>query len=109
MPAWFAIAAPYIPEIIKIARPLFTRNTAKEKSIEVVSQQIAELQTAAIQNAESIKIIASEMQHTIEALQKGSAALEKSLDRVRVLLVISITVSALAFCVAVYALRPFGL
>lgn len=34
MSAWFAIAAPYIPEIIKIARPLFTRNNPKEKSIE---------------------------------------------------------------------------
>lgn len=104
MPAWFAIAAPYIPEIIKIARPLFTRNNAKEKSIEVVAQQIAELQTAAIQNAESIKIIASEMQHTIEALQTGAAKLEKQLELARILLVISTTVSVLAFCIAVYAL-----
>jgi hypothetical protein len=104
MPAWFAIAAPYIPEIIKIARPLFTRNSAKEKSIEVVAQQIAELQTSAIQNAESIKIIASEMQHTIEALQSGAAILEKKLELARILLVISLTVSVLAFCVAVYAL-----
>jgi hypothetical protein len=104
MPAWFAIAAPYIPEIIKIARPLFTRNSAKEKSIEVVTQQIAELQTSAIQNAESIKIIASEMQHTIEALQSGAAILEKKLELARILLVISLTVSVLAFCVAVYAL-----
>jgi ABC-type hemin transport system substrate-binding protein len=103
MPAWFAIAAPYIPEIIKIARPLFTRNNPKEKSIEVVGQQIAELQTAAIQNAESIKLLATEMQHTIEALQKASTELEKKLDRARVLLIISVTTSVLAFCVAIYS------
>ena len=103
MSAWFAIAAPYIPEIIKIARPLFTRNNPKEKSIEVVTQQIAELQTAAIQNAESIKLLATEMQRTIEVLQKVSAELEKKLDRARVVLIVTITISVLAFCVAIYS------
>ena len=104
MAGWFAIAAPYIPEIIKIARPLFTRNSSKEKSLDIVAQQIVELQTAAIQNAESTKIIASEMQHTIEALQSGAIKLEKKLEQARMLLIISITVSVLAFCVAVFAL-----
>ena len=104
MPAWFAIAAPYIPEIIKIARPLFTRGNPKEKSIEVAAQQIAELQTSAIQNSESIKLLATEMQHTIEALQKGAAELEKKLDHARMLLIITATVSILSFCIAVYAL-----
>ena len=103
MSAWFAIAAPYIPEIIKIARPLFTRNNPKEKSIEVVTQQITELQTAAIQNAESIKLLATEMQRTIEVLQKVSAELEKKLDRARVVLIVTITISVLAFCVAIYS------
>ena len=104
MSAWFAIAAPYIPEIIKIARPLFTRGNPQEKSIEVMTQQIAELQTAAIQNAESIKLLASEMQHTIEALQSGSAKLENKLELARTLLIISATISILAVCIAAYAL-----
>ena len=104
MAGWLAIAAPYIPEIIKIARPLFTRNSSKEKSLDIVAQQIAELQTATIQNAESIKIIASEMQHTIEALQSGAGKLEKKLEQARMLLIIAVTVSVLSFCVAVFAL-----
>lgn len=104
MPAWFAIAAPYIPEIIKLARPLFTRGNAQEKSAEVMTQQIAELQAAALQNAESIKLLATEMQQTIEALQSGAASLEKKLERARVLLIISTTISVLAFCIAAYAL-----
>jgi hypothetical protein len=104
MPTWFAIAAPYIPEIIKIARPLFTRNSSHEKSIEVVAQQIAELQTATIQNAESIKIIASEMQRTIDALQTAAAKLEAKLEKARKLLIVSSTVSVLAICLAAYAL-----
>ena len=104
MPGWFALAAPYIPEIIKIARPLFTRASSQEKSGEVVAQQIAELQTAATQNAESIKLLATEMQHTIDALQSGAAVLEKKLDFARVLLIISTTISILAFGIAAYAL-----
>ena len=104
MSAWFAIAAPYIPEIIKIARPLFTRGNPEKKTIEVAAQQIAELQTAAIQNSESIKLLATEMQHTLEALQKGAAELEKKLDRARTLLIVATTVSVLAFGTAVYAL-----
>jgi len=104
MPAWFAIAAPYIPEIIKIARPLFTRGNPQQKSVEVAAQQIAELQTAATQNAESIKLLATEMQHTIEALQKGAEELERKLDRARTILIVSTTVSVLAFCMALYAL-----
>ena len=104
MSAWFALAAPYIPEIIKIARPLFTRGNPKDESLELATQQIAELQTAAIQNAESIKLLATEMQHTLEALQKGASVLEVKLDHARTLLVISATVSVLAFCIAIYAL-----
>lgn len=104
MAAWFAIAAPYIPEIIKIARPLFTRGNMKEKSAEIMSQQIVELQTAATQNSESIKLLATEMQHTIEALQRGSTELEKKLERARNLLIVSTTISVLAFSVALYAL-----
>lgn len=104
MSAWLAIAAPYIPEIIKLARPLFTRNNPEQKTIEVAAQQIAELQTAAIQNSESIKLLATEMQHTLEALQQGAAELEKKLERARTLLIVSVTISVLAFAVAIYAL-----
>ena len=104
MAGWLALAVPYIPEIIKIARPLFTRASPQEKSAEVMSQQIAELQSAATQNADSIKLLASEMQHTIDALQTGAAELEKKLERAGVLLIISTIISVLALCAAAYAL-----
>ena len=104
MAGWLALAVPYIPEIIKIARPLFTRGNPQEKSAEVIAQQIAELQTAVIQNSESIKLLATEMQHTIDALQTGAADLERKLDRAGVLLIISTIISVLALGVAAYAL-----
>jgi hypothetical protein len=104
MAGWLALAVPYIPEIIKIARPLFTRGNPQEKSAEVIVQQIAELQTAVIQNSESIKLLATEMQHTIEALQAGATELERKLDRAGILLIFSTIISVLALGVAAYAL-----
>ena len=104
MAGWLALAVPYIPEIIKIARPLFTRASPQEKSAEVMAQQIAELQTAVIQNSESIKLLATDMQRTIEALQAGASELEMKLERAGILLIISTTISVLAVCVAAYAL-----
>ena len=104
MAGWLALAVPYIPEIIKIARPLFTRGNPQEKSAEVIAQQIAELQSAVIQNSESIKLLATEMQLTIEALQTGAAELEKKLERAGVLLFISTIISVLALGAAAYAL-----
>lgn len=102
MAAWYTLAAPYLPDIIKLALPLFTRTKA-EKSPEVIAQQIGELQNAALQNADSIKLIATEMQQTIEALQAGAQQLERRLVRAQLLAVIAATVAALAFGVAVYA------
>ena len=109
MPGWFSIAAPYLADIISVARPLFTRSKdnekiPEEKSREIAAQQIAELQSAAAQNSESVKKLAIEMQKTIDALQLGAATLERKLWLVQTLAVVAITAAALAFIVAMYAL-----
>lgn len=104
MAAWLAFAVPYIPDVIKLAMPLFTRSKPQEKSPDVVAQQITELQDAATQNAEAIKTLTTEMQKTIDALQLGAESLTKELRLARTLSIVAATVAALAFCVAAYAL-----
>jgi len=104
MAAWFSLAAPYLPDIIQLALPLFTRTKTQEKIPETVVQQIAELQNAATQNADSIKLLATEMQKTIEALQVGATVLEKKLNRALLLAIIASTTALLAFATAAYAL-----
>jgi hypothetical protein len=109
MAAWFALAAPYLPDIIQLALPLFTRTKAQEKTPElhsqqVIVQQITELQNAATQNADSIKLLATEMQKTIEALQVGATILEKKLNRALLLAIVASTTALLAFAIAAYAL-----
>jgi hypothetical protein len=105
MAAWFALAAPYLPDIIQLALPLFTRAKAQEKVPEVVVQQITELQNAATQNADSIKLLATEMQKTIDVLQVGATLLERKLQRTQLLAVVASTAAVLAFLIAVYALN----
>lgn len=104
MPAWYALAAPYLPDIIKLTLPLFTRVKSQDKVPDVVAQQITELQNAALQNADSIKLMATEMQKTIDALQVGAALLERRLQRAQLLATVATTIAVLAFGVAIYAL-----
>lgn len=105
---WITIAAPYVPEIIRAARPLFTRTPPVDNThqirLDVVIAQIAELQNAADQNADSIRKLATDMQKTLEVLQLGSERLQKSQLAAHRLAVIACTAAALAFALAAYAL-----
>ncbi len=106
---WITIAASSLPEIIRLARPLFTRtppqvDNAHQLRMEVIGEQIAELQDAATQNADSIRKLATDMQKTIEILQLGADQAERRLRRSNRLTVIATTVAVLAFALAACAL-----
>lgn len=105
---WITIAASSLPEIIRMARPLFTRTPQADNShqlrMDVIGEQIAELQDAATQNADSIKKLATDMQKTIEVLQAGADQAERRLRRASQLTSIATTVAILAFALAAYAL-----
>jgi len=105
---WITIAASSLPEIIRMARPLFTRTPQVDNShqprMDLIDEQIAQLQDAATQNADSIKKLATDMQKTIEVLQLGADQAERRLRRASQLTLIATTVAILAFALATYAL-----
>ena len=105
---WLTIAAPYVPEIIRLARPLFTRTPqvdhAQQLRIDVIGAQITELQDAATQNADSIRKLATDMQKTIEVLQLGADRAQRQLQRSNQLVLVATTMAALAFLLAAYGL-----
>ena len=93
---WITIAAPYVPEIIRLARPLFTRtppqvDNSQQLRIDVIGAQIAELQDAATQNADSIRKLATDMQKTIEVLQVGADRAKRQLRRSNQLVLVATT------------------
>ena len=107
---WITVVAPYLPEIVRLARPIFTRtppplvDLGQQRRNDVLDAQITELQDSASQNADSIGKLAADMQKTIDVLQLGAARVEQRLLRAQVLAVVACTVAVLAFGLAAWAL-----
>ena len=106
--SWVAIAASSLPEILRLARPLFTRTPPADNGhqlrMDVIGGQIAELQDAATQHADSIRKLATDMHKTIEVLQAGADLAERRLRRASQLATVATTVAILAFVLAAWAL-----
>lgn len=108
--SWLTRTAPYIPEILRLARPLFTHtpppqaDAGQRMRMDLMSDQIDELQQAATQNADSIRLLASDMQKTIELLQANSERMEQRLLAMQRLVLVAATAAVLGFCLAAVAL-----
>jgi len=88
MPAWLIptlqAIAPHIGTIISAAKPVFTKKPAEtpaDQKTLVLQQQIAELQTAAADNATHIYELAAQMQKTVAALEEGALQVNAKLRR----------------------------
>ena len=104
MAAWFTVVAPFLPDIIQMAKPIFTRPKGPVAAPDLVPQQIIELQDVAAQNAEAVRLLAEEMQNTIASLRLASVELDRKLSRANLLALIAATVAVLGFALAAYAL-----
>ncbi|WP_101925197.1 MULTISPECIES: hypothetical protein [Luteimonas] len=108
--AWITVVAPYLPEIVRLARPIFTRtppplvDLGQQRRNDVVDAQIVELQDAASQNADSIGKLAADMQKTIEVLQLGAPRMDRQLVLSTRLAIVATTAALLAFALAALAL-----
>ena len=108
MAAWFTVVAPFLPDIIQMAKPMFTRArspvAAPDLTPDLVPRQITELQDAVAQNADAIRLLAEEMQKTLASLHQASVELDRKLASAHRLAAIAITAAALGFVLAAYAL-----
>jgi hypothetical protein len=107
MAAWIPLlkaALPYVTQIVATAVPAFTSKPGPAQSDEVVAQQIAELQSAATQNAESIHILAEKLQQTIEGIDGAARSLQQELRFYKRLMVSSLALSAVAIVAVIILL-----
>lgn len=108
MPAWLIpvlkSVLPYVSTIISAAAPVFTRKSADAAANQTIlqQQQITELQAAASANDAHIKELAIQMQNAVEALEKGASLAEKRHQRIMVLCVSAIIISATSLGTALY-------
>jgi sensor c-di-GMP phosphodiesterase-like protein len=84
MAAWLPLvkaALPYVAEIARAAIPAFTSRSAGDKPEELMQKQIAELQAAVTQNAESVRVLGKQLQDTIQAIDTAASAMEQERRR----------------------------
>jgi hypothetical protein len=87
---------PYFVPIIRAAIPVFTSKPSTAKSDPFVSQQITELQDVVKTNAESLKIIAEQMQRTVQGIEEAAAANEGALRHVRIIATAALVVALIS-------------
>ena len=101
------VILPYLSPIIAAAAPVFTTRKSDEAAaaqVHILQQQIAELQSAASQNATHIKELAEQLQKTVTALEQAAAVAESRFRRTAALCIGALVVSLISFCVALFVL-----
>jgi hypothetical protein len=101
------VILPYLGSIVAAAIPVFTTQKSDEAAAaqaQLLNQQIAELQSAASQNAVHIKKLAEQLEKTVTALEQGASLAESRFRRTSALCIGAIAVSFIALGVAVIAL-----
>ena len=102
MAAWLpALKAllPYATQIVTAAIPAFTRRTGAGQ--DVIPEQIQELQGAVIHNAESVKLLATQMQQVITTIDSGAARIQQDMRNVKRLSIIAIILSIVAIALGI--------
>jgi uncharacterized membrane protein len=101
------VILPYLGSIVAAAIPVFTTQKSDEAAAtqaQFLHQQIAELQSAASQNAVHIKELAEQLEKTIAALEQGASLAESRFRRTAALCMGAIVVSFIALGIAFIAL-----
>jgi hypothetical protein len=100
MPAWLIPALkavlPHVDKIIAAAKPVFTTkegDAGHDAAPMLLQQQISELQTAALRNAENTRDLAGHLESTVRALELAAADANTRLARAYALSVVALLVS----------------
>ncbi|HEX9812041.1 MAG TPA: hypothetical protein VGA88_08145 [Burkholderiales bacterium] len=96
MAAWLPVlktVLPYVTTIVTSALPVFTAKKDNER--------IAELQNAVKHNAESVRVLAEQLQRTVQAIEAGAASAERAVKRARRVSVVSLIVATAALLVVI--------
>jgi hypothetical protein len=108
MPAWLwpavKIILPHVGNIVAAAKPAFTRKAADPvEQADVVQQQIAELQSAASQNAAHTRELAEQLRLTVTTLEQAAAETDKRIRRAYTVAAGALAVAIAAAAIALYA------
>ena len=111
MPSWLwpavKLILPHVGNIVAAAKPAFTKFTKNAgdpvEPGSVVPQQIAELQSAASENAAHIKELAEQLRLTVAALEQAAVETEKRIKRAYAVAASALLLAIAAASLALYA------
>ena len=96
--------APYVAQVAAIAIPAFTSKPKSAKVDPFTSKQIEELQKAAKQNAESIHVLAENLQKAMDSVEDAAQEARAQIVKYRFLLVVSFGMSVVSMGLCIYLL-----
>lgn len=96
--------APYIAQVATAAIPAFTSKPEAVKVDPVLSQQIEELQAAATQNAQSVHVLAENLQQMMQEAERAAQEAKKQAAAYRAMLFVSLGLSTLSLLTSIYLL-----
>lgn len=96
--------APYLAQVATAAIPAFTSKPDAVKSDPVVAKQIEELQAAAIQNAQSIHVLAEKIQQAMQDIENTAQEANRQIAAYKKILLASLGLSAVSLAICVYLL-----
>ena len=101
--------APYIAQVATVAIPAFTSKQVGSdpdviKSDPVIAKQIGELQSAASQNAQSVKVLAEKLQQAIEDIERSAQSVSKKIAAYKLIIFASISLSIISLALCIYVL-----
>jgi hypothetical protein len=100
LPALKAIL-PYVSQVVTVALPVFTKIADKSRAADVIPNQIQELQAAVTHNAESVKVLADQLQKAITSIEAGAVKIETEARTVKRLSMAAMLISSLAIIISV--------
>lgn len=97
------VALPYITQAVAAAIPAFTAKPVNGKIDEVIPKQIAELQSAVTQNAETVKGLAIQLKGIIEDADVGMGRLQREIIVLKRLAAGAVLIAVISVITAVWA------
>jgi hypothetical protein len=84
---------PYVGQIVTATMPVFSKKNAAGNTVEDAEEQIIELQDAVIKNAESIKLLANQVQELIHVIDSSSLKIKQEMLIIKWLSIAAIGIS----------------
>ena len=87
------VLLPYVGQIVTATLPVFSKKTAAASTVDDAEEQIIELQDAVIKNAESIKLLANQVQELIHVIDSSSLKIKQEMLIIKWLSIAAIGIS----------------